>query len=341
MELMVGLGLSGIVFMIMVTLMGQSATFSSVFHGTANSIEAVSATVRQLNTVMPQVVNVASCGCRGANSTNLSNCTWSDGQPWFDPHYNGGVSAGTEHLLFDGYFESYDGDDVTDDGVMDLSRSAAEGRSWAANLGGCFDYDESLGTWVSRGCKQRVRLYYTSATQASGGTPSNAGVFRLKIGTAADPAGNFTIGGADRDGLNGVGVVRVSCGFVQGTGGQAGLLFVLNVRLKSRSTTSQNTAHSLYESWYEGGANYNKGRFREVQMKFAFPNVSYRGVYQWRTAAQKNCKENGESVSPGGSKEECCSLAMSGTTCTSCIRSGQGGTATSCCSGKVSGGTCI
>jgi prepilin-type N-terminal cleavage/methylation domain-containing protein len=64
-ELMVGLGLSGVVFLIMMTLMGQTAKFAAFFNGTATSIEGVS-----------------------------------DAQAWFNPILNGGASnAGSAHSL--------------------------------------------------------------------------------------------------------------------------------------------------------------------------------------------------------------------------------------------------
>lgn len=361
MELMVGLGLSGIIFMTLIALMGQSATFSSVFHGSANTIEAVSTTLRQLHSVMPQVVSVNSCGCRGATSTSISNCIWSDTDPvtdpgWYDPHYNGGVTAGTEHLLFDGLFESYNGADTDGDGRLDLTKDTID-DAWGAALGGCESYDENLGSkWVQRGCKQRVRIYYTPAKAESGGTPSNAGSLRLKLGTAADVdqvatiglksgPGNYNVGAADWDGLNGIGVVKVSCGFVQGADGKAGTLFALNVRVKARSTIRRSpTPASLYESWHQAGANYGRGRFRDIQMKFAFPNLSNRGAYQWRTASQMDCKANGEDAN---SREQCCSFAWDGARCVACKRGGgaSGESASrdsECCSGKLgAGGKCI
>jgi hypothetical protein len=64
-DLMVGLGLSRVVFMIMMTLMRQTAKFASFFNGTAYLIQGVS-----------------------------------DAQAWFNPILNGGASnAGSAHSL--------------------------------------------------------------------------------------------------------------------------------------------------------------------------------------------------------------------------------------------------
>lgn len=337
-ELMVSLGLSGVVFMVMMTLMGQSATFSAIFHGGANAVEAVSTTISQLNNVMPQIVRINTCGCRGAESSSLSNCTWSEASPWYDPHYNGGV-ASSNQILLEADFESFYGGNNTQN-TTQLERSNLP-AGFGSEFGGCDSTAyASLSNYRARGCKHRLRLYYTPPTLEAGGVPSKAGSFWLWMGNQVGK-GVYSIGAVDKNGMSGIGVSELSCGFQSGTGGsglQSGLLFVLNMKVRSRTTTLQDPANSLYESWYKGGLNYGKGVVRELRLKYSLPNLAYRGMYQWRSLGKRNCTPNGSS---SGSAEECCSLAWSGTSCVACIASGQPSTtATACCSERLSGGNC-
>jgi len=345
-ELMVSLGLSGLIFMVLMTLMGQGANFSSIFEGSANTIEALSGSISQLNSVMPQIVRINTCGCRGANSTNMSNCVWNESATWFDPHFDGGgVSA--NHILLDADYESFYGGSNTQN-TTQLSRTNLP-AGFAGELGGCnaTSPGTSTGTttFTQRGCKQRLRLQYTPAVVESGltssSTPSTAGAVKLWLGDQVGK-GEVNIGLPTKSGMRGVGVTELSCGFLQGgatgTAGQAGLLFVLNMKIKSRSTTSQNPGFSGYESWFKTGVNYSRGMFRELRLKYSFPNISYRGVYQWRPLSRRDCVENGGSA---GSKEECCSLAISGGTCIACVAGGANAASDNmCCSERRTGGVC-
>ncbi|MCO5144244.1 MAG: hypothetical protein M9962_14235, partial [Oligoflexia bacterium] len=116
-----------------------------------------------------------------------------------------------------------------------------------------------------------------------------------------------------------------------------GLLFALNIKVKTRSTFIQTVSSSNYESWHPAGKNYNRGLFREIRLKHAFRNLSTRGVYQWRMQSQRGCLQNGEAST---NKEQCCSLALVGGVCGHCIPSGESGTAANCCSEKVAAGVC-
>lgn len=336
-EVMVSVGISGIVMLVFASLLSQSATFSSFFNRTASSIEGAADTIENLNSILPQVVSIRSCRCRGATNTNLlSNCYWDDSTPWYDPVRDGGAndSASTGFLILAGDFEFfYGGSNLAN--TTQLFRSNIAASNLASNLGGCNSYT-SLPAAQLRGCKVSFNLNYKAPTVESGSTPSNSGFIFLRLGSGAK--GYQYIGEDDRDGRGGVGVSEMSCGFVNTLGGSTGLLFALNIKLKSRSTFIQTVSHTNYESWHPSGKNYDRGLFKEIRLKHSFRNLDTRGVYQWRVQSQRSCLENGKTSS---TKEQCCSLALTGGACSSCVPSGSAGTADNCCSEKVSAGTCI
>lgn len=364
MEMVVGLMLSGIIFLIIFALLGQTAKFAAFFNSTATSIEGVSDAVSQLNAVMPQIVKVRSCGCRGGPNTNLSNCRWQDSDPWRNPVLNDGVSntanGGVGHMLLDADFESFFGSTAAD--TSQLLRPTG----FATNLGGCISY-ASVPAGQMRGCKQQVRLFYRAPEVEVGTTPSRSGMLTMLIGTAnptlpadisgtAAPAGQIMIGRPLQDGAEGLGLTELSCGFstvdIGGVATSAGLLFVLNFKIKARGTMLQNVSHAQYESWYptvnatngysgSSGKNYELGLFRDVRLKFALRNIGTRGLHHWRASSVRGCSPDG--TTGVNLQTQCCSMALAGTTCVACSPAGSttNATTTGCCSGKVSGGACL
>lgn len=358
MELMVSLGLSGIVFVAFMALMGQGALFSATFNSSANAIEGISTTVAQLNAVMPQVTRITQCGCRGNASSALSNCTWSDTNDasiWYDPVFDGGATSGYNLTIFEGEFEAFHGTTASNS-LSDLQRSNIIAAGFGANVqsagSGCITTGGLRnGTgYTMRGCKQKIKLLYTPATAVSGSTPSNSGALTLQIGDSAvtqntttgtnSGTGLYMIGNFDHDGQQGVGLATLSCGLQQDSG-QSGLNFALNLKLKTRHSNSRNTSFSGYESWYRGDASYGKGNFHEVRMKFSFPNISYRGLYQWRALSRSDCVNNNDAGRVVSSSAECCSGARTSTNCSSCKASGAAAAFDhECCSERLSGGQC-
>lgn len=361
-EVMIAAAVSSVVFAIMMGLLGKSADFSGYFHSTANSIEATSDAISQLNAVMAQVVRVRSCGCRGTPSTTLTNCVWEDSSAansWYDPIQSGGASnAATYGIeIFRGDYESYYGGDNTagngtSGGTVQLA-TANLPAAFGATLGGCQSYT-ALGAGNVKGCKLQVSLYYKAPVIESGSTAALAGMLRIELGTGSglqvgggsNTGGILNIGGNDRFGGTstsqrgaGISVSRLSCGFVKSTGQTSGMIFALNMKIKTRSTTLQDTSNPNYESWYPTGKNYNRGIERELRFKYSFRNLNTRGVYQWRPQARRGCTPNGTAPA-SGTKNDCCSLALSGGVCVQCLGAGAAGTINSCCSETVSGGTC-
>jgi len=362
-ELMVGLGLAGVVFLIMMTLMGQSAKFAAFFNGTATSIAGVSDAVTQLNSVMSQVVQVDTCNCRGGGQLNsMSNCTWSDAQPWYNPVLNGSASnsAHGEHgaQLMTGYFESWFGgaNNSLTDGTDAVKTDFINALSFSSGLGGCEDFT-ALPSAKRRGCKMKFALYYKAPEIETGAAltqAAKAGSLTLHIGDQAIGSGDGVVkfGNSDGNGAGGLGVTELACGFNNSSSGTAGLLFVLNFKIKARSTTLLNSAHPNYESWYpnvtavspnysgSSGKNYAYGLFRNVKLNFAFRNLGTRGLYHWRSSSVKGCVANGDPAT-AAEKQKCCSLASNGTQCVACVPGGVAGTNDTCCSEKAVAGTCI
>lgn len=336
-EAMTGLALAGVVFAIVMGLLTQSAKFSTFFNGTATSIEGVNEALTVLNAVMPQVVRVRQCGCRGTASTAQSNCTWSDSQPWYNPVLNAAASnianGNLGVLLLDGDYEDYfGGDNTVNTSQLRTPNIATLFSGFYTKLGNCETYS-TVSSSDRRGCKRRVRLFYNAPTleNAASSSPANASVsgrltlmlggpsavtestVSLESAVADTGVGVVTIGARTRFGADGLGLTELSCGFVSSSGGVAGLLFALNFKVKARSTTLQVPNHRNYESWYPNsasvsptynansgmsGKNYEAGVFRDIRLKYSFRNVGTRGVYGWKSQNNRYCKPNGYSF-PG------------------------------------------
>lgn len=369
MELMIGLGISGIVFLALMTLITQSAKFSGYFHGTANSIEGVNDAVSQLNAVMSQVVAVTSCGCRGTTNAELSNCLWDStdsSTAWYDPVIDGGMSnssnGGLGHLIFSGLYESFFGGENAPlaprlPGTLQLLTTDILASSFgdsSSPLGPCRP-NPSMTDDNQRGCKRKIRLYYRAPeveVTTPPKVPAKSGSLSILVGgddvTAVSPTspGLMRIGMPTREGANGLGLSRLSCGFNKAVGtsnfGTAGLLFVLNMKLKGKGNSIQEPTHVNYESWYPASTKFVNGMVRDLQMKFSLRNIGTRGLFAWRAASVRGCKIVGVAANQ---REECCSLAFddSAKTCLgSCIPTGASSTmATACCSERAAGGVCI
>jgi prepilin-type N-terminal cleavage/methylation domain-containing protein len=328
-EVMVSTGLAGIVMVVIMFLLFQSGKFSATMNGNFETIEGVADTVSIFTNVLGQATRIQTCRCR-ANSNTRANCIWDQANEWYDPIRTGGAASGV--VLLSGEYEAYNG--ATS--LTSLDNIATS----SINIGQtCLTQSSDMASQYLRGCKLPFSLRYYGPVDSSGATPSTAGKLVLTLGTGK----SIQIGNNTKTGANGLGVTEVSCGFDSSTGGVGGSDFVLNIRLKVRSTTSQNPNSTIYETWYPAGCgnykNYCKGMFRDVQLKFAMRNLLSRGVYYWRTEGIKNCK----TTAAAGSAAERCSGAWNGASCLArCIASGSAsGNAAGCCSGQLSGGNCL
>ena len=348
-ELMVGLAVGGLTFLVMITLMTWGSSFNTRINGNFKAIEASSEAISLLYSIMPQVVEIDSCGCRGNNSTSRSNCTLSDSATsnlYYDPVINGGAANPVK--IFTGYFEAYNGGGVTGDRHQLLTSQIG---SAFTDLGGCKTYSYGAGTGFTvpqvRGCKLPISLNYTAPVVESGllssSTPSVGGKLAVSVGSVSTK-GNTYFGSAHSDG-NAARVVNLGCGLDQSGTTNGGLNFVLNIKLKSKATTSIKPSDAVYESWHPNGKNFGNGHFKDLRMKFAFPNLNVRGAYHWKMDSITGCLTNGTASTK---KESCCSLAIDATKCIACIPSGTApsvaGNANSCCSEALdanNGNVCI
>jgi prepilin-type N-terminal cleavage/methylation domain-containing protein len=341
-EILVSCALVGIVFVALMSLIGKSGEVSAIFRGQVRTIQGVSETVAVLNALIPQVTRIQHCGCR-SNDDSRANCIWESSRDWEDPVRTGGATSPV--TILSGEFEAYDGTQALNSMAGLLTPTGAyQGVN-------CEDQVLTGTNSAQRGCRQTFQLNYVAPTQATAGTPSKAGMLRLKIGGRADQY-DYKIGEDDYDGAGGLGVTELSCGFDNTTGAVTGTNFVLNVRVKTKFSNVADTSNLYYESWYPGRLpaeqtvlatkNYLRGQFREIRLKFGMRNLFTRGLYSWRAAAIRNCKANGTAA---GSATECCSQAHDGTNCVACVPGGVAptGGAGSCCSGQagnVTAGLC-
>ncbi len=345
-ELLVGLALFSVVSLAVGTVFSTGLNLSGLFFRNAATMEAVSDGMFQLTAIMPQVVKLNSCACSGTGGT-AADCTWTSGAAWFDPVFDGGVATGSQ--IFEGEFEAGFGGlgamaDTTLTSYLNTNFPLARG---------CANNPYFNDATEDRGCRQLVRLTYTSPTleNVGSGTRSEPGSLQISIHDVAAPGQQtvFRIGdegtaGAKAGVMTRSGLVRLSCGLDSPGGGQVGANFVLNLRTKVKQQSSENVNSDTYESWHPSGLNYSKGYLREARMKFNLQNLSVRGAYHWRMQSLRSCRYNGDSLgSVSVGSEACCSGAKSGTTCLgTCKRAGLAASEDAeCCSEKISGGFCI
>jgi prepilin-type N-terminal cleavage/methylation domain-containing protein len=272
-ELMIAAAIGALVFYTLMSLLGQTTNFATHFHGTAGAIEASSDAISQLNGMMPEIVRIRRCSCSGSSTTATASCRWfppaSSAEPNIgkDPVQNYGVaSPGTEVEIFAGDFESFGGA-VTATGYPGLRGlfTGYLGQGGNASSGiKCAGMDGVLSGLYAKGCKMPISLYYTSPTLESGTTPAKPGSLRIAVGGDGSAFSGGTsdtwIGRPTDTGYRGiVGVTQLSCGFAQSSASSASMLFVLNLKINSRSTTEQNVNCSSYESWWPPLTSSNGG----------------------------------------------------------------------------------
>ncbi|MCO5144494.1 MAG: prepilin-type N-terminal cleavage/methylation domain-containing protein, partial [Oligoflexia bacterium] len=183
MEVMVSVGIAGIVMLVFGSLMSQSASFSSFFNSSASSIEGAADVVANVNAVLPQVVSVHTCRCRGsALPNNLSNCIWDDSTPWYDPVHNGGAddSAATGLSLIVGEIEMFNGGTNVAN-TTQLLRSNIAASNYMNNIGGCLNYTAFPAAQL-RGCKMNFQINYKAPDIEVGSTPAKAGFVFIRLG---------------------------------------------------------------------------------------------------------------------------------------------------------------
>ncbi len=339
MEIMVSTGLVGIIFTVLMFLLGQVGDKAGDSSGMLKTIEAVAESVSILNAVIPQTTRIKECRCRSGTSSRAS-CLWdsSGTNVWFDPVRNGSAASPVDILV--GEFEAHDGTQALTD-MNGLLYQATYGNT------ACIAQESTLLTTSQRGCRQVFKLTYTAPTAATA-SESLSGQLELNVGGGTK---RVYIGAATAKGQDGLGLTELSCGFdnVNGAGGTTGANFVLNMRVKAKKNIIPTTSHKDYESWYPGDRsqasqtvlatrNYLRGQFREIRLKFGMRNITTRGIYAWRAQSIKSCKPNGRaSTNPN----ECCSQASNGATCVACVAGGLAPPAASaCCSGQMDGALC-
>ena len=360
-ELMVGLGLASLVFLFMFRLLGMSANMSALTNNQASMTEYAAESISQLQTVLSQVVRVNSCACTGTGG-NLASCLYrpvtAANANYNDPVFTYSNSA--DVVVLDADFESYFGG--TGASFSEISRSSIPNNT------GCAPYSFFPSAQL-KGCKHRLQLLYRSAVLESGGTPSQPGSLILRLAAfpgVGSPYTRIHIGSrSDTTGVASsrreeVSVSELACGLIAPLSAgvpdpnQVTMNFALDLRLKTRKTTSKNASSSIYESWHRDGVKYRNGSFRDIQMKVSFNNLQDRGVYQWRTQSLRQCPDTtarADACCPNGKtardRAQCCSNAKTGAagvngTCVECVPGGVGAaSAEQCCSGVLSGGLCV
>jgi hypothetical protein len=338
-ELMVGLACASMVFLAAGVVFFRGTELSAYFFRNASVMEQVSDGITQLSAFMPQIIHIRTCNCSAAGASSGASCTWTSATEWNDPVLDYGIPSPV--TLLDADYESgFGGAGI---GAAQYLTADQTLTSYYAGLG-C--EAAHPGGITSRGCRKRLRLIYTPPTAVSGSTPSTPGELRLDLNdtswsgtTTSLRIGNIQ---ANTARSSRVGITKLSCGFATPNAGQIGTDFVINMRMKVKSSGVEDVTNAFYESWYPGGTNYSKGFVRESKLRFSFLNLSPRGMYQWRIASVKGCKIAGQAAT---SREECCSMALNaaGNACVAgCIQSTQVATNNSqCCSEKIVGGVCI
>lgn len=329
-EVLISTGLAGLCFVAIMFLLSQSSKLSGRMNQNFETLEGVTDAVSQFGTVIPQITRITSCLCR-ANTNSRASCIWDPGaSAWYDPVRGASLADGTSLDVLKGEFEAYDG---TQTGTSMDALKTSNISLWQACAGSSSD----MANTDMRGCKLSFALNYTSATATT------AGQIKLTMGGRS-----VQIGAASSGGARGVGVTDFACGFDSTSGDVAGSIFVMNIRVKSRSNLVINSSNPEFEPWYDShGCStattlsnaYCRGAFREIQLKYTMRNLTTRGAYFWRPSSIRNCVVTGSTAT---SAAQCCSQAISGGTCATCKPAGTASAlGTGCCSGNLSGGFCL
>ncbi|MGZ3672538.1 MAG: type II secretion system protein [Bdellovibrionota bacterium] len=91
-EIVVSMGLVGLCFLALMTILNQVGSFSAYFTGTAATIEGVTEAVSLFSGVVPETTRILSCNCQ-ANTSARANCIWDAQNPWYDPIRTGGAAG--------------------------------------------------------------------------------------------------------------------------------------------------------------------------------------------------------------------------------------------------------
>lgn len=347
-ELLVGLAAASVVFLAAGTVFFRGLDFSNYFTRSAAVMEQLADSINQLSAIMPQVVRVRSCRCSGSAGDEAS-CTWDSSNEFKDPVFDYGVVGhGVPVVLFDADYEwgfggtsSFIGGAEQYLNVDETLTSSYTGAPLSLPANTC---NTTLPPGLtSRGCRQRLQLIYTSASELV--SPHAPGVLTIRL---LDGSGavkhDLNIGTLSGVRSRQMGLVRMSCGFAAPEAGRLGTDFVINLRTKVKNSSTEDVGSSNYESWVVGEQNYGRGYFREAKLRFSFLNLAQRGAYQWRMLANKSCSSS-LAAGPITSREQCCSFALDTATqkCLSeCVPAGDAATnAQACCSEKWNGGNCL
>lgn len=326
-ELLIGLGLSSVVVLAAFSVFQGGLNFAGVYNRSFGATESIEEGVQLLNAYMPMVTEVKSCLCTGTSSTGVDSCTYnSSTDPW---DVGGNAKAAT--TLLDVEFESHYLKWVAGSGVANTATAYITGNS----LSGKYGCGTNSYAATSRGCKWRMQLKGMPPVKESGATASTPGWLKLQISSSSDTSvyTEHWIGKS----TDKMGITYVACGFLTPQSGQQAPIFVLDFKVKVKSTTIENTSSALYEGFDPTSQNYARGFFKNQHLQFTFANIGTRGVYSWRTRGYAGCKANGSTVQDS---IQCCSTCRTAAgACQDCIRSGQAATeATRCYSQQLNGG---
>lgn len=350
-ELLIGVGLFGIVFLAAFQIMGLGTRFSNDFVRSSKAVGFMSDAINLLNTLIPQTGYIAGIYCRGTGNSK-ADAAWIDtantaidgelsaSNAWYDPVIDGpSANDGSFVTIFDAQVDTYFGGTDATDGRDETILSYITGTLGYGTNQTCRSWGSRRNNIPSRGCWQRLRLLYAAPVNELGLAPSEPGQLIIRLSdlndatTASDH--DITIGGAESK----IGIARLSCGMPQRTANTNAMEFVLNIRLKFKNSYINLVTDPLYESWHPNGTNHFRGARREIKMRFMMPNLSQRGAYQWKMQGIQGCLSVGTAATH---KDQCCSGAMSAANaCQDCVRSGQAAaSATMCCSGMLNGANC-
>lgn len=292
-ELMVAVGLFGVLSLAMMTLFGDHSTQIAKARNEARLSESLGEFSEALDLYLSGVTQVISCGCGFDGITIVGTpCTYVEGATGLEDCKERSAPCWNPILRFE----------YEDAGNPSLPTPAAGCVNSGSSTVSAAITPEQL---ILRGCKKRMRLSYTAPVIEVGATASQPGTLTLdledpKVANPAPGAGLTTL-----HTLRGVYLVR--CGHVEPTGTGTGKAskdhFRLRLRLKERLRNDAASTSASYESWAKLGKNFWSGTHREISLDFSFQNLSVHGVHFGKPFSNRDCVLGSSSSADGN----CCS----------------------------------